>query len=53
MIENIKSYECHKIEQVNNIDNAFRPALIEFFCKKYGNSHYEYDINKLVYEICS
>ena len=37
-----------KKKPVYNIDNAFTPAFIDFFCRKYGISHYAYDINKLV-----
>ncbi len=32
-----------------NIDNAFTPAFIEYFCKEYSISHYAFDINKLVF----
>ena len=45
-INNIKEYESTQNKPVYNIDNAFTPAFIDFFCKKYGISHYAYDINK-------
>jgi hypothetical protein len=31
---------------VYDIKNSFTPAFIDFFCRKYGISHYAYDINK-------
>jgi len=46
LINNIKSYESPQSKSVYNIDNAFTPAFIEFFCKKYGISHYAFDINR-------
>ena len=45
-IDNIKTYESPQKKPVYNIDNAFTPAFIDFFCRKYGISHYAYDINK-------
>jgi hypothetical protein len=45
-INNIKTYESPQDKPVYNIDNAFTPAFIDFFCRKYGISHYAYDINK-------
>ena len=46
LIEHIKTYVSPDAKPVYNIDNAFTPAFIDFFCKKYGISHYAYDINK-------
>ena len=45
-IKNIKTFKSTQNKPVYNIDNAFTPAFIDFFCKKYGISHYAYDINK-------
>ena len=45
-IDNIKTYESPNKKPVYNIDNAFTPAFIDYFCKEYGISHYAYDINK-------
>ena len=45
-IKNIKMYESQQNKPVYNIENAFTPAFIDFFCRKYGISHYAYDINK-------
>ena len=45
-INNIKTYESPNKKPVYNIDNAFTPAFIDFFCKTYGISHYAFDINK-------
>ena len=45
-INHIKTYKPQQNKPVYNIDNAFTPAFIDFFCKKYGISHYAYDINK-------
>jgi hypothetical protein len=45
-IHNIKTYESPQNKPVYHIDNAFTPAFIDFFCRKYGISHYAYDINK-------
>jgi hypothetical protein len=44
-IDNIKSYESND-KPVYNITNSFTPAFIDFFCRKFGTSHYAYDINK-------
>ena len=46
LINHIKTYKPQQNKPVYNIDNAFTPAFIDFFCKKYGISHYAYDINK-------
>ena len=46
LINNIKSYESPQDKPVYNIENAFTPAFIEFFCKTYGISHYAFDINR-------
>jgi hypothetical protein len=46
VINNIKTYESPQDKPVYNIENAFTPAFIDFFCRKYGISHYAYDINK-------
>ena len=43
-ISKIKSYVSNDYD----ITNAFTPAFIDFFCRKFGISHYAYDINKLV-----
>ena len=45
-IDNIKTDESPNKKPVYNIDNAFTPAFIDYFCKEYGISHYAYDINK-------
>jgi hypothetical protein len=45
-IDNIKTYESPNKKPVYNIDNAFTPAFIDYFCKTYGISHYAYDVNK-------
>ena len=45
-INNIKTYESPNKKPKYNIDNAFTPAFIEYFCKEYGISHYAFDINK-------
>ena len=45
-INNVKTYESTQNKPVYNTDNAFTPAFIDFFCRKYGISHYAYDINK-------
>ena len=42
LIENIDEQEE---EDVYNIEDSFTPAFIEFFCRKYGISHYAYDIH--------
>ena len=48
-IEHIKTYVSPTTNKpVYNMDNAFTPAFIDYFCKKYGISHYAYDINKYV-----
>ena len=47
-IEHIKTYVSPNNKPVYNIDNAFTPAFIDYFCKTYGISHYAYDINKVV-----
>jgi len=44
-INNIKTYESPNKPKYN-IENAFTPAFIEYFCKEYGISHYAFDINK-------
>ena len=50
MIDNIKSYVSPTTNKpVYNMDNAFTPAFIDYFCKKYGISHYAYDINKVCF----
>ena len=36
LIENIKTYESPQSKSVYNIDNAFTPAFIDYFCRKYG-----------------
>jgi hypothetical protein len=46
LLDNIKSYESPQSKPVYNIKNALTPAFIEFFCKKYGISHYAFDINR-------
>ena len=45
-INNIKTYKSPQKKPVYNIENAFTPAFIEFFCKTYGISHYAFDINR-------
>jgi hypothetical protein len=45
-INNIKTYKSPQDKPVYNIDNAFTPAFIEFFYKKYGISHYAFDISR-------
>jgi hypothetical protein len=45
-IDSIKTYIPPNAKPVYDIDNAFTPAFIDFFCKKYGISHYAFDINK-------
>jgi hypothetical protein len=45
-INNIKTYDSTQNKPVYKIENAFTPAFIDFFCKKYGISHYAYDIYK-------
>ena len=42
LIEHIGQQED---EEVYKIEESFTPAFIEFFCKKYGISHYAYDIH--------
>jgi len=50
LIDHIKTYKSPTTNKfVYNIDNAFTPAFIDFFCKKYGISHYAYDINKVCF----
>ncbi len=49
MIEHIKTYVSPDKKPVYNIDNAFTPAFIDYFCKTYGISHYIYDINKVCF----
>ena len=48
--EQIKEYErtddVPTLKPKYNINNAFTPAFIEYFCKKYGISHYAFDIDK-------
>ena len=44
----IRTYKSQQNKTVYNVENAFSPAFVDFFCKKYGISHYAYDINKLV-----
>jgi hypothetical protein len=46
-VNNIKTYKPPQDKPVYNIDNAFTSAFIDFFCRKYGISHYAYDIIKL------
>jgi hypothetical protein len=48
-IDYIKSYVSPSDKLVYNIDNAFTPAFIDYFCKKFGISHYAYDINKVCF----
>ncbi len=48
-IDYIKSYVSSSDKPVYNIDNAFTPAFIDYFCKKFGISHYAYDINKVCF----
>ena len=48
-IEHIKTYVSPDAKPVYNIDNAFTPAFIDYFCKTYGISHYAYDINKVCF----
>jgi len=48
-IDYMKSYVSTSDKPVYNIDNAFTPAFIEFFCKKFGISHYAYDIHKVCF----
>ena len=43
-INNVKSYVSPRNKPVYNIDNAFTPEFIDFFCKQYGISYYAYDI---------
>jgi hypothetical protein len=45
-INNVKPYKSPQNKPVYNIDNAFTPAFIDFFCRKYSISHYAYDIDK-------
>ncbi len=45
-INNNKTYESPQDKPVYNIDNAFTPAFLDFFCRKYGISHYANDIKK-------
>ena len=33
----------------DDIKNSFTPAFIDFFCRKYGISHYAYDMNKVCF----
>jgi len=49
VIEHIKTYVSPDDKPVYNIDNAFTPAFIDYFCKTYGISHYAYDINKVCF----
>ena len=48
--EQIKEYErtddVPTSKPKYDINNAFTPAFIEYFCKKYGISHYAFDIDK-------
>jgi hypothetical protein len=39
-INNMKSYESPQSKPVYDITNAFTPAFIDFFCRKFGISHY-------------
>ncbi len=45
-INHFSTYKSRQNKPVNNIENAFTPAFIDFFCKQYGTSHYAYDIYK-------
>jgi 5-methylcytosine-specific restriction endonuclease McrA len=43
--------EIERLEEIINdndydISNAFTPAFIEYFCQRFGISHYAFDINK-------
>ena len=43
--------EIERLEEIINdndydITNAFTPAFIEYFCQRFGISHYAFDINK-------
>ena len=49
LIEHIKTYVSPNDKPVYNIDKAFTPAFIDYFCKTYGISHYAYDINKVCF----
>ncbi len=44
-INHITIYKSPQNKPVYNIDNAFTPAFIGFFCKTYGISHYAFDDN--------
>ena len=48
LIEHIKTYESpdKNDKPVYDIKNSFTPAFIDFFCRKYGISHYAYDMNQ-------
>ena len=48
-INNCKIDDTPSKKPVYNINNSFTPAFIDFFCKKYGISHYAYDINKVCF----
>ena len=48
-INNCKIDDTPSKKPTYNINNAFTPAFIDFFCKKYGISHYAYDINKVCF----
>ena len=48
-INNCKIDDMPSKKPTYNINNAFTPAFIDFFCKKYGISHYAYDINKVCF----
>ena len=51
LIEHIKTYESpdKNDKPVYDILNSFTPAFIDFFCRKYGISHYAYDMNKVCF----
>ena len=38
--------DLNKYKRVYDIQNSFTPAFIDFFCRKYGISHYAFNINK-------
>ena len=42
----IINFKYNNKKPVYNIDNAFTPNFIDYFCRKFGISHYAYDINK-------
>ena len=47
-INNCKTDDTPSKKPTYDINNAFTPAFIDFFCKKFGISHYADDINKFV-----